>query len=246
MSELQEYVNDYVERQKIYRRRQRILKAAIAAAVILAVAALVVLLTAATGVWTERQAKAHTIAEMARELGLEEDNPIIAECKRLWWEEEDSRSDTDALQETAAADSAGIIIPELELQELSSLESADAWYSEQDLNILAKVVWKEAEYCPWEHKCAVAGVVLNRVNDERFPNTIYDVVSQKGQYSASYTYGFDGIPQECYDAARAVLDGEYAIPSNVVWQAQFVQGSGVWWTSYVDTGYWRSTTYFCW
>lgn len=42
--------------------------------------------------WTSRQTKAHDIAEIAREMGLSEDNPIIVEASRLWWaEREDTR-----------------------------------------------------------------------------------------------------------------------------------------------------------
>lgn len=40
---------------------------------------------------TERQVKAHEIAEAARELGLPEDNPIIQEASRIWWEEENNK-----------------------------------------------------------------------------------------------------------------------------------------------------------
>lgn len=41
---------------------------------------------------TERQVKAHEIAEAAREMGLPEDNPIIQEAKRIWHEEEEAKT----------------------------------------------------------------------------------------------------------------------------------------------------------
>ena len=37
--------------------------------------------------WTENQHKLHSIANIAREMGLPEDSPIIEEASRLWWEE---------------------------------------------------------------------------------------------------------------------------------------------------------------
>lgn len=37
--------------------------------------------------WTSNQEKAHEMAELAREMGLPEDNPIIAEAQFLWWTE---------------------------------------------------------------------------------------------------------------------------------------------------------------
>ncbi len=118
--------------------------------------------------------------------------------------------------------------------------------AQNDLDILAKVIWKESGGCPWEHQCAVGCVVINRVHDERFPDTVAGVVGQPGQYSTAYLSDFEGIPAECYDAAAAVLSGQYTIPPEVVWQANIPQGNGIWRASYVDTGWWRSTTYFCW
>lgn len=42
--------------------------------------------------WTEMQIWAHETADSARAVGLAEDNPIIAECQRLWHEEEDGKA----------------------------------------------------------------------------------------------------------------------------------------------------------
>lgn len=45
-------------------------------------------------VWTEKQTEAHAIAERARAMGLDEDNPIIVECQRIWHEENEKRNMT--------------------------------------------------------------------------------------------------------------------------------------------------------
>lgn len=121
-----------------------------------------------------------------------------------------------------------------------------AWLRErEDLSILARVIDREAGECPWEHRLAVGAVVLNRVASPWFPNTVREVVAAPGQYLESYTYGFDDLRPGSWEAARAVLDGEHAVPADVYWQAQFLQGTSIWWVSRVDTGWWRSTTYFC-
>lgn len=112
-----------------------------------------------------------------------------------------------------------------------------------DLAILANVVAGEAPYCPQEHQVAVAAVVLNRVADERFPDTVAEVVGQPGQYSEIYLQGTDA-PGSCYEAARIAMSGEHDVPAGVIYQANFPQGA-VWWVSEVDTGYFQSTTYFC-
>ena len=123
---------------------------------------------------------------------------------------------------------------------------SDAWFAEQEaLDIVAKVVAGEAGGCPAEHQIAVAAVVVNRVNDERFPDTVREVVAQPGQYHTSYLANFAKTPRSCYEAAKAALDGTDAVPDDVVWQAQFPQGRETWWISDVDTGWYRSTTWFC-
>lgn len=112
-----------------------------------------------------------------------------------------------------------------------------------DLAILANVIAGEAPYCPQEHQVAVAAVVLNRVADDRFPGSVAEVVAQPGQYSTRYLERTDW-PDGCWEAAVKAMAGEHDVPPDVVFQAEFVQGE-IWWASEVDTGWWRSTTYFC-
>ena len=86
------------------------------------------------------------------------------------------------------------------------------------------------------------------MNSDEFPDTIYDVVTQQNptQYS---TYkkvlrdagNRDIVSQRCYDNALAVLNGEVECPDNIVWQANFKQGSGVY--EEIHTSY--SVSYFC-
>ncbi len=121
-----------------------------------------------------------------------------------------------------------------------------AWWAEQEaLDIVARVVQGEAGSCPWEHQVAVAAVVVNRVNSDLFPDTVREVVAQPNQYTTLYLSGFDKTSRQCYEAAKTALDGESGVPEDVIWQAEFVQGKEVWWQSDVDTGWYRSTTYFC-
>lgn len=116
-----------------------------------------------------------------------------------------------------------------------------------DLQMIAKTISGEAPYCPFDHQVAVGAVVLNRVNDPRFPDTVYGVLTQTNpmQYSFSYVYGFDGISEQCYKAAIAAMNGDHDVPANVVWQAEFFQGRGIWKASPVWTPYYSSVTYFC-
>ncbi|PFN99238.1 N-acetylmuramoyl-L-alanine amidase [Bacillus sp. AFS076308] len=55
-------------------------------------------------------------------------------------------------------------------------------YSENELDLLARLVRAEAESEPYQGKVAVACVVLNRVASSSFPNSIKEVIYQKGQF----------------------------------------------------------------
>lgn len=55
--------------------------------------------------------------------------------------------------------------------------------SSYEKDLLARLVRAEAESEPYSGKVAVAKVVLNRVHDPEFPNTISGVINQGGQFS---------------------------------------------------------------
>lgn len=52
-------------------------------------------------------------------------------------------------------------------------------YSLSDLDLLARLITAEADGEPYEAKVGVGAVVINRVKDYRFPNTIKDVIYEK-------------------------------------------------------------------
>lgn len=85
--------------------------------------------------------------------------------------------------------------------------------TQAELEILARIVKGEAAQCSFEGKVAVAAVVLNRVRHSRWPNTIKGVAHQPYQFSCynanvrNRLY-WGPIPQSCWDAARAALNGQ--------------------------------------
>ena len=102
--------------------------------------------------------------------------------------------------------------------------SGSSGFTEEDRRLLADCIYWEARGQSFECQCYVGQVILNRVYDRRYPNTIRGVIGQPGQYAN----GIRSSPEPCYDAADAVLTGQVAMPRNVIYQAQFQQGSGVW------------------
>lgn len=55
--------------------------------------------------------------------------------------------------------------------------------SASDIELMAKLVYAESRGEPFEGQVAVASVVLNRVKDSRFPNTVPGVIYQPGAFS---------------------------------------------------------------
>lgn len=87
-------------------------------------------------------------------------------------------------------------------------------YSEEEIRVLERIIEAEAGGEDADGKLLVANVVLNRVRDESFPNTITEVVFQKSngvtQFSpvANGRYEAVTVSQESKDAAQRALRGE--------------------------------------
>lgn len=99
-----------------------------------------------------------------------------------------------------------------------------------DLEILAHLLNGEAgaDYCSDGLIYYVGSVVLNRVASEYFPDTIEGVVFQDGQYACTWDGNYDREPSErCYRIAEDLLLNGSLLPEDVVFQAEFEQGSGV-------------------
>lgn len=80
--------------------------------------------------------------------------------------------------------------------------------SNSDLNLLARAVYSEARGEPYVGQVAVAAVVLNRVKNSSFPNTISGVIYQPGAFTAVADGQINLTPnQTAYNAARDALNG---------------------------------------
>lgn len=113
-------------------------------------------------------------------------------------------------------------------------------YTFEELELLALVIYQEAggDACNDDTRLKIGTVVMNRVADPRFPDTIRDVVLQRGQYGRLYWTGPKWPVRaskaeeahavaRAYDCAEMVLNGYRSLPADVVYQAEFEQGDGV-------------------
>ena len=88
--------------------------------------------------------------------------------------------------------------------------------SQSDIALLAAIIECEAGNQSYEGMLAVGSVVMNRVRSPQFPNTILEVLYQKGQFSPVASGRFAetlsrGAAKLCVQAATEVLAGNITI-----------------------------------
>lgn len=113
-----------------------------------------------------------------------------------------------------------------------------------ELEMLACVIYQEAggNACCDNCRRYVGDIVLNRVNDPRFPNTMYGVLTQSGQYgswawtgivwpSRAQNYVEQDAVARAYSTASDLLAGYHSAlyGAGYVWQAAFAQGTDGFW-----------------
>lgn len=104
---------------------------------------------------------------------------------------------------------------------------------EEELELLARLINAEAG-ASWLNDLTryyVGSVALNRVDSELFPDTLYEVIYQDTpciQYACTVDGNIEKEPTErCYEIAEDLLRNGSVLPPDVIYQAEFEQGSGV-------------------
>ena len=109
-----------------------------------------------------------------------------------------------------------------------------------DLELLARAIYAEAggDDCSDETRIMVGNVILNRMKDPRYPDTMEEVLTQPLQYN---TFDKTGVvwkdrasdPDErdaverAYQCAERVLLGEKLLPDDVIFQSEYIQGTEI-------------------
>lgn len=102
-------------------------------------------------------------------------------------------------------------------------------YDEEELSLLAHLINAEAgsDWCTDDMQYYVGSVVLNRMASDRYPDTMYDVIYQKGQYACINNGHINKTPcDRAWEIAEDLLVNGSVLPSKVVYQAEFRQGKG--------------------
>ena len=81
-------------------------------------------------------------------------------------------------------------------------------------------------------------MVLNRINSADFPDTLKEVIYEKGQYECVNNGSiYEEYDEVAFEIAEGLLVEGSILPESVVFQAEFKQGSAV----YEKVG----NTYYC-
>lgn len=113
-------------------------------------------------------------------------------------------------------------------------------HTEEDREILAIIIYQEAgaDYCSDDTRLKVGTVFLNRVASDEFPNTFYEVATAEAQYGTLYWTGIQWperaidpleahAVERAYKIADQLLEGYRSFDEDVVWQAEFPQGTEI-------------------
>ena len=103
------------------------------------------------------------------------------------------------------------------------LVSGSEFYNSELVDILSRLINAEAGNQPMEGKIAVGNVIFNRVEDARFPNTVYDVIYARNQFSVVNNGAINRTPNESsVIAAKLAIEG-----ADVVGGALYFNRSGL-------------------
>lgn len=115
---------------------------------------------------------------------------------------------------------------------INSQGKADAYFDAY-FDTMCHIVYAEAgaEYGSDFDRYCVANVIENRIKSQYYPNTLEGVIFQSGQYEPTWNGSYYREPdQRTMTNMEDYLRGrvETGMPENVLFQAGFPQGSGVW------------------
>lgn len=104
----------------------------------------------------------------------------------------------------------------------------DLTLSREDEELLAKLIWAEAQSEPFEGQQAIAEVVLNRVIADNFPNTVHDVLYAPDQFKAIGQIHAAKPTHVQYEAIRRAQYGPYVADKDVVFFSTGAVNGNVW------------------
>lgn len=102
--------------------------------------------------------------------------------------------------------------------------------TQEDKELMAKLLCAEAESEPFEGQQAIAEVILNRLAAGNFQSSISGIIFAEGQFAAASNLYLANPTHTQYEAIERALYGPYVLPADVVFFAKFAVNDNVWGT----------------
>lgn len=97
---------------------------------------------------------------------------------------------------------------QIEAVQVLTYNDNNIYVTNEDVYLMAQIVYAESRSEPYEGKVAVASVILNRLQSPGFPKSIEGVIKQKNAFSCLVNGQIDVIPDKAsYDAVIEALNG---------------------------------------
>lgn len=144
---------------------------------------------------------------------------------------------SDPTEETTPATEAATIATEPPTEPETEPTEIEPTYTAEELEMLALVIYQEsgADWCSDDTRLMVGTVVMNRITDPRFPDTMYEVVTEELAYGRLHWTGIvwpsrarrpaeAHAVERAYAIAERILQGERTLPEDVIFQSEHVMG----------------------
>ncbi len=118
----------------------------------------------------------------------------------------DRKSINEQISETGSSEESAVyLIPEYQ---------TECRFTDYEIYLTAQLVYNEAVGEGINGWAAVAEVVLNRINSERFPDSVEEVIYQEGQFSDSEKISLREPPEEMVKTVKEVFAGNMKVFNN--------------------------------
>lgn len=136
----------------------------------------------------------------------EESQPLVEKVELTWLQDEENITDDTLDEDTELKTTDTETKPE---EESADKSTPTLKFTDSERYMLAKIAMAEAEGEDTEGKALVICVVLNRVKNDGFADTIWDVISESGQFEGYSGGRYDSLEpsEDCWIALEMVEAG---------------------------------------
>lgn len=142
----------------------------------------------------------------------------ISDKEKLVLNYEEEEENEEDVEEKAPTIANIVPVPEVNTEIIPIMQQVQTpiagRFTEEDIYLAAQLIYHEAFSEGVNGWIAVGEVLLNRINSDLFPNSVAEVVYQKGQFTNSKALSSITPTSELLSITRAVLSGEMKILNN--------------------------------